>query len=46
MYPSQVMDRDITGKIKPIYGNIGTFVAYSGVPEYNWLHGFPHEKTQ
>ena len=46
MYPSQVMDRDITGKIKPVYGNIGTFVAYSGVPEYNWLHGFPHEKSQ
>ena len=46
MYPSQVMDRDITGKEIPIYGNIGTFVPYSGVAEYDWLHGFPHEKAE
>ena len=45
-YPSQVMDRDISGKIKPIYGDIGTFVGYSSVSEYDWLHGFPHEKAQ
>ena len=45
-YPSQVMDRDITGKEIPIYGNIGTFVPYSGVAEYDWLHGFPHEKAE
>jgi len=32
--------------IPPKYGSIGSFVGYSGVPEYNWLHGFPHEKTQ
>ena len=46
MYPSQVMDRDITGKIVPIYGDIGSFVPYSGVSEYDWLHGFPHEKAE
>ena len=46
MYPSQVMDRDITGKIVPIYGDIGSFVPYSGVAEYDWLHGFPHEKAE
>jgi len=46
MYPSQVMDRDITGEEIPIYGDIGTFVPYSGVAEYDWLHGFPHEKTK
>ena len=46
VYPSQVMDRDITGKIVPIYGDIGSFVPYSGVSEYDWLHGFPHEKAQ
>jgi len=46
VYPSQVMDRDITGKIVPIYGDIGSFVPYSGVSEYDWLHGFPHEKTE
>jgi len=46
VYPSQVMDRDITGKEIPIYGDTGSFVAYSTVPENNWLHGFPHEKAQ
>jgi len=46
VYPSQVMDRDITGKIVPIYGDIGSFVPYSGVSEYDWLHGFPHEKAE
>jgi hypothetical protein len=46
MYPSQVMDRDITGKIVPIYGDIGSFVPYSSVSEYNWLHGFPHKKAK
>jgi len=46
VYPSQVMDRDITGKIVPIYGDIGSFVPYSGVAEYDWLHGFPHEKAE
>jgi hypothetical protein len=45
-YPSQLMTRDNTGKIKPIYGDIGTFVPYSSVPEDNWLHGFPHEKPE
>ena len=45
-YPSQIMNRDITGEIDPVYGDIGTFVAYSSVSEYNWLHGFPHEKAQ
>jgi len=46
MYPSQVMDRDVTGKKIPVYGNIGTFIPYSGVSEYDWLHGFPHEKAE
>jgi hypothetical protein len=46
VYPTQVMDRDITGKIIPIYGDIGTFTGYSRVPEDHWLHGFPHEKAQ
>jgi hypothetical protein len=45
MYKSPLIKRDITGKIKPIYGDIGTFVAYSSVPENHWLHGFPHKKT-
>ena len=44
-YPTQLINRDETGKIEPIYGDIGTFVAYSSVPEDNWLHGFPHEKA-
>jgi hypothetical protein len=46
MYPTQVMDRDITGKLQPVYGDIGTFVPYSSVPEDHWLHGFPHEKAE
>ena len=45
-YPAQVMDRDITGKVKPLYGDIGTFVAYSTVPDEHWLSGFPHEKSR
>jgi hypothetical protein len=45
-YPAQVMDRDISGNVLPVYGDIGTFVPYSGVSEYDWLHGFPHEKAQ
>ena len=44
-YKSQIMDRDIMGNIIPVYGDIGTFVPYSGVPEDHWLHGFPHEKA-
>jgi hypothetical protein len=44
-YPAQVMDRDITGKVKSIYGDIGTFVAYSTVPDEHWLSGFPHKDT-
>ena len=45
MYPAQVMDRDITGKVKSVYGDIGTFVAYSTVPDEHWLSGFPHSDT-
>ena len=45
MYPTQLIKRDTKGVIKPIYGDIGTFVAYSSVPEDHWLHGFPHEKA-
>ena len=44
-YPTQLIKRDETGNIEPIYGDIGTFVAYSGIPEDNWLHGFPHKKA-
>lgn len=46
MYPAQIMDRDITGKIKPVYGDIGNFVAYSTVPDEHWLSGFPHKKSK
>lgn len=46
VYPTQVMNRDITGKIIPIYGDIGDFVPYSSVPEDHWLHGFPHKKSK
>lgn len=45
MYPSQLMKRDAMGKLKPIYGDIGTFVAYSTVPDEHWLSGFPHESV-
>lgn len=45
MYPTQLLVRDETGKIQPTYGDIGTFVPYSSVPEDHWLHGFPHEKA-
>tara|TARA_R110001606_G_scaffold25571_1_gene83058 strand:- start:3606 stop:3899 length:294 start_codon:yes stop_codon:yes gene_type:complete len=45
MYPTQLIKMDDTGKIKSIYGDIGTFVAYSSVPENHWLHGFPHKKA-
>jgi len=40
-YPTQVMDRDITGEIQPTYGDIGTFIPYS--TDDNWISGFPHE---
>ncbi len=29
--------------IPPKYGDIGTFSAYSTIPDDHWLHGFPHE---
>lgn len=45
VYPFHVMQRTESGKIIPIYGDIGTFVAYSSVPENHWLHGFPHKKA-
>jgi hypothetical protein len=32
--------------IPPKYGDVGTFVAYSSVPEDHWLHGFPHKKSE
>ena len=31
--------------IPPTYGDIGTFVGFSSVPEDHWLHGFPHEEA-
>jgi len=45
MYSSPLIKMDATGKIKPIYGDIGTFVAYSSISENHWLHGFPHKKA-
>jgi len=44
-YPTQLIKMSESGNIKPIYGDIGTFVAYSSVPEDHWLHGFPHKKA-
>lgn len=44
-YPTQLIKLDASGEIRPIYGDIGTFVPYSSVPENHWLHGFPHEKS-
>ena len=32
--------------IPPKVGNIGKFVAFSGIPENHWLHGFPHKKSK
>jgi|TARA_B110000285_G_C14932051_1_gene517803 hypothetical protein len=44
-YPTQLIKMDNAGNIKSIYGDVGTFVAYSSVPENHWLHGFPHKKA-
>ena len=38
-YPYELMDS------KYMYGDIGSFVGYSSIPEDHWLHGFPHEKA-
>jgi hypothetical protein len=46
MYPTQLSTRDETGELQTTYGDIGTFVPYSSVPEDHWLHGFPHEKAE
>jgi hypothetical protein len=45
-YPTQLIKKDQSGENIPIYGDTGTFVAYSTIPEDNWLHGFPHEKAK
>ena len=45
-YPTQVMDRDITGELEPVYGDIGTFTPYSSISEDHWLYGFPHESGE
>ena len=42
-YPTQVMDRDLTGEVQPVYGDIGSFEPYSSVSDDHWLYGFPHE---
>ena len=42
-YPTQVMDRDLTGEVQPVYGDIGSFEPYSSVSDDQWLYGFPHE---
>jgi hypothetical protein len=47
MYPSRLdVDRGDDKLSKHLYGDIGTFIGYSSVPENHWLHGFPHEKSQ
>jgi hypothetical protein len=43
-YPAQIMDRDITGELDPVYGDIGTFIPYS--TDDNWISGFPHEPSE
>lgn len=45
-YPVQLIDMDESGKLKPIYGDIGTFVAYSTISDEHWLSGFPHKKSK
>ena len=45
-YPSQLIKKDQSGKNIPIYGDTGTFVAYSTIHEDHWLHGFPHKKSK
>ena len=45
-YPTQLSTRDESGELEPIYGDIGSFMPYSTVPEDHWLHGFPHEKSE
>ena len=45
-YPTQLSTRDETGELEPIYGDIGSFIPYSSVPEDHWLHGFPHEEAE
>jgi len=37
-YRGPITDRFIPPKVG---SNTGTFVGYTNVPEYNWLHGFP-----
>lgn len=32
--------------IPPKYGDIGTFTAYSNIPDDHWLSGFPHEPSE
>ena len=43
MYPSPLLKRNVYGDEVPIYGDIGSFIGYSTVPEDHWLYGFPHE---
>jgi hypothetical protein len=43
-YPTQVMDRDLTGELQPVYGDIGTFIPYS--TDDHWISGFPHEPSE
>ena len=43
---TQLLTRDESGELEPVYGDIGSFMPYSSVPENNWLHGFPHEKAE
>ena len=45
-FPTQLIKRDAEGNIKPVLGDIGTFVPYSSIPEYHWLHGFSHKKAK
>lgn len=46
LYPSKLdVDRGDTEMSRHLYGDIGTFIGHSSIPENHWLHGFPHEKT-
>ena len=44
VYPTQVMERDVTGNVRNVYGNIGTFVSYSR--DDHWISGFPFEPSK
>jgi hypothetical protein len=46
MFPTQLMRRDISGKMIVPGGKTRYFAPHSSIPENHWLHGFPHKKTK